>query len=122
MCKILIVDDDKHILLTISNLLKNKGYPVEQAVDGFEALDKVKNDTFMFVITDYFMPGMNGLELIREIKKYFQDQNQALPYFIVITGNPDSLLTNECEKYGVLRILNKPFKFGELIEIIEQYR
>ncbi|MCP4725048.1 MAG: response regulator, partial [bacterium] len=63
---------------------------------------------------------MNGLELIREIKKHFQDQNQALPYFIVITGNPDFLLINECEKYGVLGILSKPFRFTELIEIIEQ--
>ena len=70
MSTIMLVDDSATILLSISNILTKAGYAVEKASNAAEGLAKFKNGGKVdLLITDLNMPGMNGIELIREVRK-----------------------------------------------------
>lgn len=70
MKNILLVDDSATILLSISGILSKAGYGVEKAADASEGLKKFNSGSkFDLLITDLNMPGMNGIEFIREVRK-----------------------------------------------------
>ena len=67
--KILLADDDEDYLLMTDSFLKQIGYNVECASDGKEAVCKLKSGNYQIALLDYFMPGLNGEEVIEEIRK-----------------------------------------------------
>ena len=67
--KILIVDDEKNIRLTLSQALETLGMPVQTAADGEEALQKLQDSDFSLVLLDLKLPGMDGLEVLRRIRE-----------------------------------------------------
>lgn len=67
--QILLVDDDSTFRLMIDQMLKELGYSVTMANDGWEGLIRFNKKKFELVITDFSMPGMNGAELTREIRR-----------------------------------------------------
>src|SRR5208282_1744193 len=79
--RILIVDDNREIRAILEEYLREEGYGAEGAGDGKEALEKHRDGPFDLIITDLNMPGMTGIELIRELVK---DGNAT--EFIIITG------------------------------------
>ncbi|VAV84600.1 hypothetical protein MNBD_DELTA01-1812 [hydrothermal vent metagenome] len=88
--RVLIVDDEETIGLGISEILKDEGFEAAYVVSGRDAVDAVKENPFNIVFMDIIMPGMNGLETFREIKKvspgaivilftgYFRDAEQVI--------------------------------------------
>lgn len=70
---ILLVDDDEDYLLMTNAFLKQLGYNVDVAKSGVEALEKLKNKDYQILLLDYFMPEMNGEEVIKEIRKTNQE-------------------------------------------------
>ena len=68
--KILLADDDEDYLLMTNSFLKQVGYNVETASDGKEAIEKLMSGKYQIALLDYFMPGLNGEEVITEIRKY----------------------------------------------------
>lgn len=71
--KILVVDDDKEIVELLSIYVKNEGYDVIKAYDGKEALSKIKtNSDIDLMILDIMMPKMDGMEVVKELRKDFQ--------------------------------------------------
>lgn len=70
---ILLVDDDEDYLLMTNAFLKQLGYNVEIAKSGMEALEKLKNKDYQILLLDYFMPEMNGEEVIKEIRMTNQE-------------------------------------------------
>ncbi|MBM2838754.1 MAG: transcriptional regulatory protein, partial [Deltaproteobacteria bacterium] len=69
MNKILVVDDDLHVRMMLEAILESEGYSVVLAQSGPEALAMMKEEQPSLVLLDYMMPGMNGLDVLREIKK-----------------------------------------------------
>ena len=67
--KILLADDDEDYLMMTDSFLKQIGYNVELASDGKEAADKLKSGNYKIALLDYFMPGLNGEEVIEEVRK-----------------------------------------------------
>lgn len=67
--KILLADDDEDYLMMTDSFLKQIGYNVELASDGKEAAEKLKNGNYQIALLDYFMPGLNGEEVIEEVRK-----------------------------------------------------
>ena len=67
--KILLADDDEDYLMMTDSFLKQIGYNVELASDGKEAADKLKSGNYQIALLDYFMPGLNGEEVIEEVRK-----------------------------------------------------
>jgi len=85
--KFLVVDDSPTIRRIISNALKGLGYTdVVEAKDGVEAVAKLQDEQIDFVITDWNMPNMSGLELTRYIRN--DERYKDLPILMVTTRDP----------------------------------
>ena len=106
--KILIVDDKEENLILLDTLLKGFGYTVEQAVNGQEALQKLKDDSFQMVISDILMPVMDGYEFCRRCKS---DPSLSTMIFVFYTA---TYTTKEDEAYalqlGADKFLIKPME------------
>lgn len=116
--RILVVDDDEALLQLMVLSLRRRGYEVEQAGDGFSALKVLASQpTFSVLLTDLMMPGMTGLELLREARK-LDDQIEV----VVITGAPDlesAILALRAD--GAYDYLLKPFEsMSQLLLAVER--
>ncbi len=103
--KLLLVDDEPDILRVLSISLKADGYDVRTAPGGEEALAIFSTERPDIVITDIKMPGMNGIEVLREVKKIDQETE-----VIIITGHGDIEAAIEALKYGASDFINKPVR------------
>lgn len=102
--KVLLVDDEEIVHLTLKRLLKSEGYIVESAYGAKEALEKIK-DGYDLLISDVRMPDMDGIELVREIRK------REIPVEIItLTGFASLESATHALKYGVRDYLMKPIK------------
>ena len=116
--KILVVDDFSTMRRIIKNLLRDLGYQnTQEADDGKTALPMLRNGDFDFLITDWNMPGMDGLELLREVRS---DENlKALPVLMVTAeAKRDQIV--EAAQAGVNGYIIKPFTAATLKEKIEK--
>jgi DNA-binding NtrC family response regulator len=113
--RILIVDDNREIRTILSEYLKEEGYFADGAGDGKEALARHGQSPFDLVITDLNMPGMTGIELIKEIAK----NETHTPEFIIITGYASLDTAIEAVKAGAFDYLVKPFRIEELKVVIK---
>src|SRR3954465_3491770 len=104
--RILVADDETHILHVVSLKLRNAGYTVLTARDGQEALDIAQLEKPDLLITDYHMPGLSGLELCRMLK---HDPRTAYLPSIMLTARGYHLEPHDTEQSGVLRMISKPF-------------
>lgn len=68
MAKILLVDDSESVRSALSTLLQHAGHEVTEAADGKQALGALEQDQFDLVVTDIFMPTMDGIELIKQLR------------------------------------------------------
>ena len=68
--RILIVDDEKNIVSSLTNILADEGYEVSIAGDGVEALELIQKDPPDLVILDIWLPGMDGIEVLKTLKSY----------------------------------------------------
>jgi two-component system, chemotaxis family, chemotaxis protein CheY len=104
---ILIVDDYSRMLRIIRNLLRQLGYQqVEEASDGADALEKLRQKPFSLVISDWNMEPMSGLELLRQVRA---DPALATLPFIMITAEAREAKIAEAEQAGVSAYIIKPF-------------
>ena len=116
--KILIIDDEVHILLMLKKMLERAGYEVDIAPNGLEGLELFRKDQPDLVITDIIMPEKEGLETIREMKK---EQSQLK--ILAMSGggkiSADSYL-DTAKIFGASGIIEKPFSQNHLISIVNQ--
>jgi two-component system chemotaxis response regulator CheY len=110
--QILIVDDYKTMLRIIRNLLKQLGFDnVDEATDGSEALQKLREKQYGLVISDWNMEPMTGLQLLREVRK--DVKLKALP-FIMITAESKTDNVVAAKEAGVNNYIVKPFNAATL--------
>jgi len=110
--RILVVDDEKSLTILLSRILKDAGYQVETALSGEEAKKKIKNFTPNLVITDLKMPGISGLELLKETKREYPEID-----FILLTAYATVENAVEAMKEGALDYLVKPLKNPEELRL-----
>jgi len=116
--KILIVDDFSTMRRIIKNLLRDLGFTnLTEADDGNSALPLLKNGNFDFLITDWNMPGMSGLELLREVRA--EERLAHLPV-LMVTAEAKREQIIEAAKAGVNGYVVKPFTGAALKEKIEK--
>ncbi|TET66533.1 MAG: response regulator [Candidatus Aminicenantes bacterium] len=115
--KILIIDREPDIRKTLETLLRREGYQVRSALGDEEAIDTLKSDPSDLVIMDINMPGTNGLQVMRKIKKLDEDIE-----VIVLTGsaNIDNAV-KALRHNGAFDFLTKPLEtLDELITTVKQ--
>jgi CheY-like chemotaxis protein len=109
---ILVVDDEKNIRLTMSQSLEPLGIPVQAAVNGEEALQKLGEGSFGLVFLDLKMPGMDGMDVLRRIK---DDWPKIRVIIITAHGTIESAV--EAMKLGAVDFIQKPFSPAEIREL-----
>ncbi len=109
--KILLVDDEETMLKYLSRFLINRGFDISTATNGREALEKIKQQDFIAVLLDVLMPGMDGIETLREMKKI-----KPMMEVIMLTGYASVQVAIKGMKLGAFDYLMKPFDRDELIE------
>ncbi len=114
---ILIVDDEESILTVLKGGLKKWGgnFQVMTAADGFIAMDRLKEQNFDLVISDYRMAEMDGLELLEAVR-YLQPQARI----IMMTAYHHQALASEVDKLEAFRYLTKPIKMSEFREVVQE--
>ena len=107
---ILIVDDEPSILQSLSGLLHDEGFEVTTAANGYQALKTIENDSPDLVLLDIWMPGLDGIETLKEIKK----EN---PYIqvIIITGHGTIETAVKATKLGAYDLIEKPLSIDKVI-------
>jgi two-component system, OmpR family, alkaline phosphatase synthesis response regulator PhoP len=112
--RILLVEDEPGLVLTLSDLLRAEGYEIESASDGPDGLARATNEPFDLLILDVMLPGMSGLEVCRELRRLGKD-------VAVLMLTAKSQLTDRVVglKLGADDYLTKPFEPPELMARIE---
>ena len=111
MKRLLLVDDDKTVLSSLSTILSQKGYSVLTAQSGSEALGTLKKSKVDIIIMDHRMSDMTGLEALKIIKKLYPDIIR-----IMITGDPDLTAFIPAIKNGdIQHYICKPWKYENLM-------
>lgn len=105
--KILVVDDFSTMRRIVKNILQQLGFTnVDEAEDGKVALGKLRNNAFDFVISDWNMPNMMGIDLLREVRG---DPNLKQLPFLMVTAESQKENVIEAVQAGVSNYIVKPF-------------
>jgi len=112
---ILIVDDEKNIRLTLSMSLEALGVETDSAEDGEEALAKLKEKEFGLILLDLHMPGVDGMEVLRQVREIRPDIR-----VIIITAYGTVELAVEAMKLGAVDFIQKPFVPEEIREVVSR--
>ncbi|NMB76572.1 MAG: response regulator [Myxococcales bacterium] len=120
--RILLVDDEPHVLSALERVLRNGPWSVETAGGGDQALEHMARQPSWVVISDYLMPGMDGVELLAEIRRRWPITRR-----VMLTGHADAGAIERAVNQGeIYRFLNKPWHPQQLLatvrECVEQYR
>ena len=111
---ILIVDDDAGMCETLSDIMDDIDYRTVVALDGYEALEKVGEAAFDVILMDIKMPGMNGVETLKEIKKLRPEAT-----VVMMTAYAVEDLVEEALHEGACGVLYKPLDVNSMISLIE---
>jgi len=113
MKNILVVDDDRLLLGVLKRILEREGFVAHCATSGEEALERIREQSFSLMITDFDMPGLNGLELARK----GLELAPQMP-IIMDTGGISPKITRLAREIGITKVLTKPFLVPELMKTI----
>jgi len=111
---VLLVDDEKDFIETLAERLQLRDFNVASALSGDEAIKLVEENEFDVIVLDVQMPGKDGVETLKEIKKIEQ-----LSQVIMLTGHATVKTAIEGMKSGAFDYLMKPTDTDELIEMIK---
>lgn len=112
---ILILDDEPIVSKRLKPSFEKKGYEVETFTNSTDALQRIHKRRFDIIVTDLKMEGINGMELLTEVKTKYPETE-----VIVITGFATMATAKESFNKGVFDFLAKPFKLGEITEVISR--
>lgn len=113
--KIHIIDDEPIIHEVLGDLLTSEGHSVVNSANGEEALEKQSSQSFDLILLDLLMPGMDGIEVLKRLKKI---DSQAMIIIITAYASVESAIS--AMKMGAFDYVQKPFKHDELLLTIER--
>ncbi len=112
---IMVVDDLRSMRLTLGGILEDKGHNVVTAENGYQAIEAVRKTHFDVIFMDIKMPGINGVQTFREVKKI-----DPGPVVIMMTAYSVEDLVKEAMEEGAYAIVYKPFDIDKVISIIDE--
>jgi CheY-like chemotaxis protein len=109
--KVLIVDDEESIVNALTRYFALWEYDVTGTTSPLEALEMIKTDNYMVVVSDIMMPGMSGIEMLREIKRY-----NGMIQVVMMTGVVKIENVLSCLRFGANDCFLKPIEDLELVK------
>ncbi|CAG36220.1 response regulator [Desulfotalea psychrophila] len=113
--RVLLVDDEKDFIETLSNRLQIRGLTVSTSTCGQDALKLIEKEKFDVVVLDLTMPGMDGLETLKKLKETAPDTE-----IIMLSGHGTIQASTEAIKLGAEDFLEKPLDLPKLLEKISE--
>ncbi|MBI3878235.1 MAG: sigma-54-dependent Fis family transcriptional regulator, partial [Verrucomicrobia bacterium] len=113
--RILLIEDDPGLAKGLESVLDDDGYDVALVPRGDDGLKRATRDEFDVVLTDLRLPGLSGLELVRELHR----AKPRLP-IVLMTAHGTTETAIEATKFGAFDYLLKPFEMGELLGVVEK--
>ena len=111
--RVLVVDDDATLLKSLARALRAKGYDVVSARNGEDAVRHVTDGEFDAIISDISMPGMDGIQLLREVREH----DLYVPV-ILMTGEPAVSTAVKAVEYGAFHYLTKPTSLDDVTQVL----
>lgn len=111
--RLLVVDDDHGMAVTLRDILGISGYEVEVAYSGSEALERVRQQPPNGILMDIRMPGLNGVEAFRQLKRVAPES-----FVIFMTAYAASHLVEEARSEGAVDVLDKPLDLAHALNLI----
>ena len=118
MKKILIVDDEPHVIMVLKQFLERSGYTICSAVNGKLALESITEEKPDVVITDVQMPIMNGIQLCTIIK---QQRPELMKLIILMTSRTDRCIREWADQYDNVILMEKPLSMRHLVVCLNDY-
>ncbi|HWD40402.1 MAG TPA: response regulator [Fimbriimonas sp.] len=115
--KVLVCDDERHIVRLIQVNLERHGYTVVTAFDGKEGLEKIRSEKPNAIVLDVMMPYMDGFEVLKSIRR--EPETENLPV-IMLTAKAQDKDVFEGYHYGADMYLTKPFNPMELVTFVKR--
>lgn len=115
--KVLVADDEIHIVQVVAMKLRNNGFDVVTAEDGDAAYELCLQERPDLVITDHQMPGMTGIELIEKIRRTDEIRDTAV---MMLTARGFAIEPQQQSQLEIAAFLSKPFSPKELLSNVEQ--
>lgn len=117
MPRILVIDDDPDVRGSLSKILTRAGYEVVVAAEGAAGIELQHNDPADVIITDIFMPGLDGLQTIRQLKK----EGSGVRIIAVSGGDRTGTmdLTEQAGLMGAFKVLRKPFEMTDVLAAVK---
>lgn len=113
--KILLVDDEKEFVETLSERIRMREHDSAVALDGEQALKKMEDEIPDVVVLDLKMPGIDGMEVLRRIRKAYPKVQ-----VIMLTGHGSEKDEEEARKLGAFEYLEKPVEIDKLMKKIKK--
>ena len=114
--KVMVVDDEIHIIHVVAIKLRNNGYEVISADNGAEAFEVAQKEKPDIIVTDFQMPVMTGLELVAKLRQH--EQTKDIPV-IMLTARSFAIPEEQQEDLRISGCLSKPFSPKELLGNVE---
>ena len=119
--KILVIDDDRLVLKSLANLLKQQGYDVVCASDGPEAESLLRKAPPNLIVCDIRMPRQDGVTVIKNLKRISREEIGIEIPFIFITGYASEEAPIDAVKLGTKDYLLKPFDLDEFLKSVGEH-
>lgn len=112
--RILIVDDDENLRIGMATILEDEGFEVHEAANGREGIEKLDQEVYDLIITDYKMNEMDGMRMLKQIKNEYP----AIKV-IMVTGFGSIEHAVEAMKLGAINYMTKPVKPKQLVQLVK---
>lgn len=112
--RILVVDDEENVRRSIAGVLQDEGYQVDLAASGEECLDRFDINAIDLVLLDIWLPGKDGIEVLKELKKI-----QPSMYVIMISGHGTIETAVQATKLGAFDFIEKPISLDKLVLVLQ---
>ena len=112
--RIMVVDDEDGMRLTLEGIIEDEGYDVTGVKDGYQAIELAKEADLGLIFLDVKMPGINGVETYKEIKKISPDT-----VVVLMTGFSVEDLVKEAIEEGAYAVIYKPFDMHQIMDIVQ---
>ncbi len=112
--KVLVVEDEVLVRLMLDEVFQRAGYTVRAVESAEEAISILEQENIQVMFLDLSLPGMNGLELCKEIRK-----NKPLTVIYAVTGHPSLYELADCREAGFDDYFNKPVPLNTLVKAAE---
>ncbi len=112
--KIMVVDDDHGMRITLEGIFEERGYAVVGAADGYQAIELARETPFALIFMDIKMPGINGVDTYRKIKKFRPET-----VVVMLTGFSVEELVKEARQEGAYTVIYKPLDMEQVNDIMQ---